>query len=101
LVGKATHAEGIDPASRELDGERNAIESAAYLGDGGRVGVGQLESVKAKRCALDEELERRVCEPFGSRDVGRVRWGSQRRQTYDRLPLASQGFPTGCQDAHP
>ena len=43
---------------RELDGEREAIQAPADLGDGGRVVLGQREVAADRSGAIDEELHR-------------------------------------------
>lgn len=69
----APRAERVDPTSRQLDCQRNAVELAANIRNDRRIAIVQLKSVAAGRCAFDEQLDGRKIQRLGSRQACRYR----------------------------
>ena len=75
-LAQLARAEHLDARRGELDGERDAVEPPADVGDDRRVLVGQRETVVGGARPLDEERDRRVAAiDIGRRDALRHRAG--------------------------
>ena len=67
----------LHPRRAELQGQRDAVEALADLGDRGRVALGEHEVRLQRRCPLDEQLDGRVLLELGQRrQVLRIGYGS-------------------------
>ena len=96
--GDLFHGECPDPRRRELDGEGDAVEAAAELGDGPGILVGELEGRLDGPGPLDEEPD---CIDVGqvARSNTRPRLGrGQRRDREDHLAADAERFPAGDDD---
>jgi hypothetical protein len=91
-------AEGVDPAGGQFDRERDPVEPAADVGHERRIRIRQLETVKARGGALDEQLHRRKRQRLGSRQSGRPGWNRERRQAMQLLAFDQEWLATGGKD---
>ena len=97
--GRSLQAVGADAARGELEGQRDAVDLAADVGDGPCFGVAEHRAVTAGRDALDEELGGRIVEQLPGADGQPFRRRIERAQRIDVLALGAQRFAAGRQDA--
>ena len=89
---------GLDPAGRELDRERHAVELAADArGDRG-IGIVERDLGAASLCAFEEELECRIGPGDRGRQFGIIGRNAKRRQPVDLLALDAQRLSARGQD---
>src|SRR5580704_4241625 len=88
-----------DTASSKLQGECDAIESAADFGDDRCVLIVQLERIAAGGDLFDEELHCRKSERLRGGQRHRIAWWAfERRQMMNPFALRPQRLPAGDQN---
>jgi hypothetical protein len=98
-LAQAPNTDRIDVAGGQLDGEGDAVQASAQLGDKGGVLVAQHIPAEAGGGAVDEQLHRR--RRHGDRRAQRSLDGQrQRRQTLHPFAARAQKFATGGEDIH-
>ncbi len=90
-----------DAGGGELEGERNAIQSAADIGHDRRIGICQFERMATVSDLLDEQLHRRKAKGLcrGQRLCTR-RWALEGRQMMHLLALGSECLPARNQNVN-
>jgi hypothetical protein len=89
--GGTLNAEGRNPASRQLDRQRNPVETTADLRHCRSASIYQTESIIDLRDTRDEKLDGGKRERFGCRGHMLCRH-SKRRQSKNMLTFDLEGF---------
>src|SRR5262245_23894399 len=97
---KAADTEHVDLRSRQLDSQRHAIESSAYLERNRDISVGEVETVEHRHRSFVKQLDRRKAHGFGGCETTPLRWNLQRRQAQQPFAFGPQWLPAGCQNGN-
>src|SRR6516165_11227240 len=95
---KAANTKHVDLRRRQLDSQRHAIESSAYLECNRDISVGEVETVERRHCPFVEQLDRRKAQRFGGCETALFRWNLQRWQAQQPFTFGSQRLPAGCEN---
>jgi hypothetical protein len=93
------YAEYVDARRSQFESQRHTVEPAANLQNCWHAGVVEREALRSCRGALVEQLNGRIRQRLGSRQVDRVRRKRQGGQAVQPFSLGAQRLSAGDQDA--
>ena len=95
ILGDLDGGHGRDSSRRQLNRQRNAVQSTAHVGHRIPVCSSDRESIEQRPGSLDEQLH-----SLRVRGIGVHRRQAQSRDCEDAFALQSQPFATGRQEPH-
>ena len=93
---QAVHA---DPSGRQLQGQCNAVDLPADVGDHLCIAITQRPSQSARKGPFDEQGGSRIAQHVLGRENDAVRRDAQGWKRIDVFAVGTQWFSAGCQDA--